>query len=150
MGEALTKSTKSRASCGGAMARAVVENGDAAERGLALVLSREWSAVLDRLAVKEEIMQNEPKENNQEVRRRGFSRVWRGSSGGVLVAGKAAAGLRDAAVRGRAVAAQVPEMRLAECRAIESWGIYIYARIADPTRSRKLGLISTFYSKYSC
>lgn len=60
VGEALTKSTKSRASCGGAMVKAVVENGradDATKLGLDLV--REWRAILDRLAVKEKIMQRE-------------------------------------------------------------------------------------------
>lgn len=70
VGEALTKSTKSRASCGGAMMKAVVENGkfdDAVSLGL--VLSREWSAVLDRLAVKEQIMQKRQDDGLRRKRR---------------------------------------------------------------------------------
>jgi hypothetical protein len=42
VGEALTKSTKSRASCGGAMMKVVVEKGEAVDATkLDLVLSRE-------------------------------------------------------------------------------------------------------------
>jgi hypothetical protein len=68
VGEALTKSTKSRAACGGAMMRAVVENGDDA----VLVINlkgdaRDWMDVRDRLAAEERIMQG----NGMKERKRG-------------------------------------------------------------------------------
>lgn len=71
VGEALTKSTKSRASCGGAMMKAVVENGKVDDvTRLGLALSRELSAIFERLAVKDQIMQMRRQDSHRLRRKR--------------------------------------------------------------------------------
>lgn len=59
--------------------KAVVENGKVDDDAikLGLVLLREWSAVLDRLAVKEQIMQRRRQETRLRRRRRECKRVRR-------------------------------------------------------------------------